>query len=672
LNAGTVAPMSPNRETHDAPFARTGAVRHHVGDVPEMLSNGVPAWSPARRRRTLLEALCLFVLVLSGYLLNGHAISSGDATPNRYLPVSILRDGSFYLDGFPFLYSPELPYYVRHFRGRYVSSYPVTGAVLAVPIYLPAVLRGEAPESPVWEELEKTSAAVIVALSAVFLFLALVRLTTLRMALLVTGAYAFGTSSLSVSSQALWQHGPSQLGLAAALYFLVKGRARGEAERWIAVSGFALAFAVISRPTDLLLALPLGIYVLLHYPKQVGPLLLFALPPMGFQLWYNATYQGNPFWTQVAVLQGEHWTGRFSDGLLGLLFSPGRGLFIYSPIFLFSIVTLAMAWRRGGDPLLRAAGVGALLVVFLYGRWWPWWGGHTFGPRLLADITPLLALALYPLRDGLNRSPWIKAAFAVALLWSVGAHSIGAFWDDIAWNAYPLNVDRVPQRLWSWTDNQLVNPVYGRVTTAVKQKLGIPVPVGALLERYRREKIESEPWSDRAINALRGEYELAKRTDGVAEMERLEVERFTPETKVGWDFAGLLTLVGYDLRPVGPRAFDVTYYWRARQKMRSDYAAFVHFERPGSTFQDDHILGVPVHRTGSWETGETVKVTRRVIVPESAAAGAYSMRLGVWEPRNGEHLFLREGWWRRSKAGMLIRLEVSADGSIRAESSTAR
>ncbi len=634
-----------------------------------MLFNGTPPRSLARCRRTLLETICLFALVLGGYLLNGHAIPSGDTTPNRYLPVSILRHGSFYLDGFPFLYSPKLPYYVRHFRGTYVSSYPVTGAVLAVPIYLPAVLRGEAPESPVWEDLEKTSAAAIVALSAVFLYLALVRLTTLRMALLVTGAYAFGTSSLSVSSQALWQHGPSQLGLAAALYFLVKGR---EAEGWVAVSGFPLAFAIISRPTDLLLAVPLGLYVLLHYPKQVGHLLVFALPPIAFQLWYNVTYQGSAFWTQAPILQGEHWTGRFWEGLSGLLFSPGRGLFIYSPIFLFSLVTLGMAWRRGGDPLLRAVGVGALLVVFLYCRWWPWWGGHTFGPRLLADLTPLLALALYPLRNDLNRSRWIKAAFVAALLWSVGTHSIGAFWDDIGWNAHPLDVDRAPRRLWSWTDNQLVNPVYWRVTTTVKRKLGIPIPVGALLERYRREQIEGEPWSDRAINALRDEYELAKRMDGVEEMERLEIERFTPMMRVGWDFAGLLTLVGYDFLAVGPRQFDVTYYWQAQRRMRSDYAAFVHFDGPGSRFQDDHILGVPQHRTGSWEAGETIKDTRRVSVPQSAPAGAYSMRLGVWQPRIGKYLYRREGWWRRSEAGTLILLEVSVDGSIRAELSAAR
>jgi hypothetical protein len=633
-----------------------------------MPSNGAAARSLARHRPGLVEVLCVFALVLGVYLLNGQAIASGDTAPNRYLPVSILRDGSFYLDGFPFLYTPKLPYSLRRFGDHYVSCYPVSGAVLAVPIYLPAVLRGEAPESPVWEDLDKASAAVIVALSALFLYLALVRLTTLRMALLVTAAYAFGTSSLSVSSQALWQHGPSQLGIAAALYFLVRGR---EEERWVGVSGLPVAFAVISRPTDLLLAAPFGLYVLLYYPKQIGRLLLFALPPIAFQLWYNVTYQGSAFWTQVPILRGEHWTGRFWEGLSGLLLSPGRGLFVYSPILLFSLVPLAMAWRRGGDPLLRAVGLGALLVVLLYCRWWPWWGGHTFGPRLLADLTPVLALGLYPLREGLNRSRRLKAAFGAALLWSVAAHSIGAFWDDIGWNAYPVDVDRAPRRLWSWTDNQLVNPVYWRVGTAVKRELGIPIPVGELLERHRREQIDGEPWSDRAIRGLRGEYELAKRMDGVAEMELLERERFTPRTKVGWDFAGLLTLVGYDLAAVGPREFDVTYYWRAQRKMSSNYAAFVHFEGPGSRFQDDHVLGVPQHGTASWEDGETVKVTRRVRVPESAPPGTYSLRLGVWEPRIGKHLHRREGWRQRSKEETLLRLDVGADGSIRAEPSAA-
>jgi hypothetical protein len=162
---------------------------------------------------------------------------------------------------------------------------------------------------------------------------------------------------------------------------------------------------------------------------------------------------------------------------------------------------------------------------------------------------------------------------------------------------------RKPRRLQRGQEASLCNERVARVNTTLKRELGIPIPVGALLERYRREQIAGEPWSDRAIRGLRGEYELAKRIDGVAEMERLELERFTPSTKVGWDFGGLLTLVGYDLVAIGRRQFDVTYYWQARRKMRSDCAAFVHLEGPAFRFQDDYVLGVPGHRTASWEYG---------------------------------------------------------------------
>ena len=64
----------------------------------------------------------------------------------------------------------------------------------------------------------------MVALSAVVLHAALRLLCSPVSALILTLVYGLGTSSLSVSSQGLWQHGPSQLALAAVLYCLVRGR----------------------------------------------------------------------------------------------------------------------------------------------------------------------------------------------------------------------------------------------------------------------------------------------------------------------------------------------------------------------------------------------------------------------------------------------------------------
>jgi hypothetical protein len=80
--------------------------------------------------------------------------------------------------------------------------------------------------------------------------------------------HALGTSSFSVSSQALWQHGPSQLTLVIGLYSLIRGRAEPV---WMGLAGFSLAFAVLCRPTDLLLALPLGAYVIIYHRPEASP-----------------------------------------------------------------------------------------------------------------------------------------------------------------------------------------------------------------------------------------------------------------------------------------------------------------------------------------------------------------------------------------------------------------
>lgn len=76
--------------------------------------------------------------------------------------------------------------------------------------------------------------------------------------------------------------------------------------------------------------------------------------------------------TQFALTDTALWSTPLLQGLAGLLLSPGRGLLVYSPIFVLSIVGAAIAWRRGGDPLLRALSVGIALTVVVYARWVSW------------------------------------------------------------------------------------------------------------------------------------------------------------------------------------------------------------------------------------------------------------------------------------------------------------
>jgi hypothetical protein len=162
----------------------------------------------------------------------------GDTVPARYLPFSVLREGNFDLNEFQFLYAQGLPYYLYHLNSRYVSNYPVGPAIAALPFYLIPALGGVSPTDRLIEDLEKLAPASMVALSVCLLYLILRRLASVQVSLLITVIYALGTSSFSVSSQALWQHGPSQLALATGLYSLIRGR---EEPGWIGLAGFSLS-----------------------------------------------------------------------------------------------------------------------------------------------------------------------------------------------------------------------------------------------------------------------------------------------------------------------------------------------------------------------------------------------------------------------------------------------
>lgn len=405
----------------------------------------------------------VFSVTLIVFLANGRTISGGDSVPAKNLPRSILLHGNFYLDRLVTPGGKKIPYYLRESGGHYVSDYPVGAALIALPFYAPSIVSGFRPNSRIFAELEKISAATIVALSAALLYMAAARVTADWMALLLTLIYAFGTSSLSVSSQALWQHGPAQFSLAAAIYCLIRAR---ENPRWAGYAGLPLAFEVITRPADALIAAPLGLYVLVSYRREIWTFVGAAIAPLLFQLWYSTAYFGSPlriqFFTEPTSVGGQTvapsglWTTSLANGLAVVILSPGRGLLYYSPIFIFSLVGLALAWRRNGDVLLRYLGVGAILSILIVAKWHKTSGGESFGPRLLADLTPIMALALFPFADSLRDRRALAVAFAVLCAWSITANASGAFIGYRGWNQWALN--DADKRLWLWGDNPVVDP----------------------------------------------------------------------------------------------------------------------------------------------------------------------------------------------------------------------
>lgn len=428
------------------------------------------AWLEGKRTgRTHSESfrtpLLLFLLTILIYGLNDRTLWSGDTIPTRYLPLSLVREFNFDLDEFAFLYKSTVPYFLTASNGHIVSTYPPWAAVLALPVYVGPALLGVDPTSPLMADLEKRAAMLITAVSVVVLFLALRRVTRLETAWFIAVIYAFGTSSFSISSQALWQHGPVQLFLSLTIFCLVKGL---KTPRFSAYSGFALGCMVISRPLNLIVALPIVAYIIHKQRDQIVGFLLAGAPPLLLFIAYNTFYFGSPFTAAIGGAVGTptaiistHLT-QFNTpilaGIAGVLVSPGRGLLVYSPVFLFSVVGMVIAWREPRYLYLRYLGVAPLLLLIIVSKWKGWWGGECYGPRLLADVTPILCFLLYPVFDYFKGNKAVKYAIIGLAALSIGMHAIGAgrdrdrFAGEKTWTGF-YEIGRHPERLWSWRDS---------------------------------------------------------------------------------------------------------------------------------------------------------------------------------------------------------------------------
>jgi hypothetical protein len=138
----------------------------------------------------------------------------------------------------------------------------------------------------------------------------------------------------------------------------------------------------------------------------------------------------------------------------GLLFSPSRGLLVFSPVVALAAAGLGTAWRN--DSKLRWFVAAAAAQFAMYSMYSVWWAGHTYGPRYLLDLLPLLVPVAAAGLDTIFRSRILLFVAAVTLVWSVLATGAGAFiYPAERWNTSPESVDVKHERLWDWKDSQL-------------------------------------------------------------------------------------------------------------------------------------------------------------------------------------------------------------------------
>ena len=212
------------------------------------------------------------------------------------------------------------------------------------------------------------------------------------------------------------------LGLFGAFYSLLSYGQTGR-KRYLLLGGVAWGIAYLARVVNLVTLPIYGIALLaiiLHqaellnqremaWPSRLRsvfsdhwrPLISFCAPVMAagvISLWWNWARYGNVW--ESGYVETERFNAIWWFGISGLLFGPARGLVWYSPALLLAVPGAVWFWRHARSILFLCLAI-ALVYVLLYGKWYMWHGGYSWGPRFLVPTLPFLALLTGPAWDNL-------------------------------------------------------------------------------------------------------------------------------------------------------------------------------------------------------------------------------------------------------------------------------
>lgn len=326
------------------------------------------------------------------------------------------RDGQIYSSWYPLLSLLSVPV---------VMTASIASRFLHVPLhFVAAVLAGVMPAL--------FTAATVALVAQISLQLG----STLQGARRAAFCFAAGTIAM-VYARTFYADPLLSLLVADAIYLVFV-----RSNRTILLAALVALFAVLAKPTGILLAPALSAYLLL----KKTPARLALLPAVGGGLGlflyslYNLLRFGNP------LNFGQAWIFSLSalpQGIVGLLFSPGRGIIWYCPAVLVAILGFRKAAKT--KPL-EGLLIGAVFLGFLmlHSAYANWHAGWSWGPRYLLPALPGL-LALTSLLDGKAAKALLYLSFLGFL---VNAPTLVSFYERYYAEANELGISE-SELLWS-------------------------------------------------------------------------------------------------------------------------------------------------------------------------------------------------------------------------------
>jgi hypothetical protein len=213
-------------------------------------------------------------------------------------------------------------------------------------------------------------------------------------------------------------------------------------------AGIPIGYIALVKTVMVVICLPIVIYLVAkRKPRNCTAFILILALFVGSLMAYNARVYDDPMVTGYQVNAGSFWNPALSPynelkppfdwsvlfhiDLRGLLLAVHHGLFAFSPIppiALAGFLCMRRIWLKA--LLLLSA---FLLAVLLNMSWWCWYGGTSFGARLIHPFGVFLAIPFAILLDSHGNNPAFKAVIAFLLAVSSVFDATGALTQNM-WN----------------------------------------------------------------------------------------------------------------------------------------------------------------------------------------------------------------------------------------------
>lgn len=371
----------------------------------------------------------------------GQAFETSQERSRYALLLSLVNDKRFSIDNYASMGTPDIGFV----NGHYYSFFPPGASLLAIPLYLLGLKVGAT-------QIFTFSISTIFALLTFFMIVKYSKSVGLHWskALFAAISFAFATNAWGYSVT-LYAHIISAFLIISALYIATTKEIHTIKDALL--FWFIYAFAVFVDFPNLFIFLPIALIFTLsglsheNLPNRVSlkiktrylvaPLLFICL--MGFYGYYNYLHFGNPTTLSNSIPRvkdlkttitaavpekekssvGALDTRDMLEGFSSFTINSDRGLLIYSPIVLLSVLSilsgsLLVGWKQK---------IGLTAVPFtcltLYSMFGDPYGGWAFGSRYMIAVIPELAILGGLALNSMNKSVLTKILFTIVFLYSL-------------------------------------------------------------------------------------------------------------------------------------------------------------------------------------------------------------------------------------------------------------